>query len=210
MLLFCTPPVDIYGRSLLRVKQCGGGGEGCRGSREVHKGSLFKFARHVEFANLPFENDGVLSLIPLLVKRCLMLNPLSAIKLSHSLSLLNNLTITGTPRPEFGDEGESSTGCNSNQYSKCIMVFIVTPCCLSCTWGSKLVNKKLWCINDHSCVRVFLESLWKLSLHFFTGWTANQANIPCMLSQFYEWGSRNMSPRCRFRTPKRSLQSTKR
>ena len=31
MLLFCTPPVDIYGRSLLRVKQCGGGGEGCRG-----------------------------------------------------------------------------------------------------------------------------------------------------------------------------------
>ena len=143
MLLFCTPPVDIYGRSLLRVKQCGGGGEGCRGSREVHKGSLFKFARHVEFANLPFENDGVLSLIPLLVKRCLMLNPLSAIKLSHSLSLLNNLTITGTPRPKFGDEGESSTGCNSNQYSKCIMVFIVTPCCLSCTWGSKLVNKKL-------------------------------------------------------------------
>ena len=87
MFLFCTPPVDIYGRSLLRLKQSGGGGEGCRGSREVHKGSLFKFARHVEFANLPFENGEILSLILLLVKRCLMLNPLSAIKLSHSLSL---------------------------------------------------------------------------------------------------------------------------
>ena len=90
MFLFCTPPVDIYGLSLLRVKQSGGGGgEGCRGSREVHKGSLFKFARHVEFANLTFENGRILSLTPLFVKRCLMLNPLSAIKLSPSLVLLD-------------------------------------------------------------------------------------------------------------------------
>ena len=58
---------------------------GVGGQREVHKRSLFEFATYVEFANLPFENGGILSLTPLLAKRSLMLNALSAIKLSPLL-----------------------------------------------------------------------------------------------------------------------------
>lgn len=55
---------------------------------------------------------------PLLVKRSLMLSPLFAVKLSPLIKEFNetslfNLATTGTPRPQSGDEGENSTGCNS-------------------------------------------------------------------------------------------------
>ena len=47
-----------------------------------------------------------------------MLSPLFAVKLSPFIKEFNetslfNLATTGTPRPQSGDEGENSTGCNS-------------------------------------------------------------------------------------------------
>ena len=47
-----------------------------------------------------------------------MLSPLFAVKLSPFIKEFNetslfNLATIGTPRPQSGDEGEISTGCNS-------------------------------------------------------------------------------------------------
>lgn len=74
---------------------------GVGGQREVHKRSLFEFATYVEFANLPFENGGILSLTSLLAKRPICHQIVPLIKEFNESTLLDNLAITGTPRPRF-------------------------------------------------------------------------------------------------------------
>ena len=59
-----------------------GRGQGFRVSNKENSSFAFLLVWYVEFANLPLEKGGMLSFIPLLVRRSLMLNPLSAIKWS--------------------------------------------------------------------------------------------------------------------------------
>lgn len=201
----------------------GGGGE--KGSGLVHKGSSFLLVWYVEFANLPLEKGGMLSFTPLLVRRSLMLSPLSAIKWSpfsrRSMRPLSWTIFQSLVLPDHSFEmkvkaPQGAIPTNNLSVLWCLQSLHVAFCAhgdvslsMKNSVASMITLVSGYFLKDFGNCRLTSSRVGQQSRVPSKIFTSKHTHVVTIL-QTEASETPNISPSCRFRTPKRSLQSTKR